>query len=160
MSPDLGQNIGKFPKGLKSKLTPEERLMGSIFHEYPSVDAVRSRTPIDVVTLRLEEVARAAEHKRKILGLPEGATISPELAAQSIKVSVDRILFPLSDVENTVLRMRFGLDDGTQKSKQAVGESLGYSAKEVGKVEDEALGKLRESLGRSARAPRLIIATR
>jgi RNA polymerase primary sigma factor len=48
--------------------------------------------------------------------------------------------------EATVLRMRFGLDGGEQKTLKEIGESLGLTRERVRQIESEALAKLSDSM--------------
>src|SRR3954466_6115069 len=48
--------------------------------------------------------------------------------------------------EATVLRMRFGLDGGEQRTLKEIGECLGLTRERVRQIESEALAKLSESM--------------
>lgn len=56
---------------------------------------------------------------------------------------VDVLMSSLSRRERTVLRMRFGLEDGKSKTLKQAGEAIGRSKSTAWRVEKEALQKLR-----------------
>jgi RNA polymerase primary sigma factor len=64
---------------------------------------------------------------------------------------VKRQLETMDPREATVLRMRFGLEDGEPRTLKEIGEALGLTRERVRQIETEALNKLAESLEGSAR---------
>lgn len=52
------------------------------------------------------------------------------------------LLAGLSDRERSVLRARYGLDDGDEQSLRTVGERMGLSGERIRQIERRALGKL------------------
>jgi RNA polymerase primary sigma factor len=55
--------------------------------------------------------------------------------------------------EATVLRMRFGLDDGEPRTLKEIGEALGLTRERVRQIETEALAKLAEALEGRPKTP-------
>ena len=56
---------------------------------------------------------------------------------------IGRVLETLSDREQIVIKLRFGLDDGTPRSLEEIGRILGVTRERVRQVEEKALKKLR-----------------
>ena len=52
----------------------------------------------------------------------------------------------LDERSKTVIRLRFGLDDGKQRTQKDVGQFLGVSAERVRQIESAALTDLRQHL--------------
>jgi RNA polymerase primary sigma factor len=67
-----------------------------------------------------------------------------ELAAQSsLREQVEAALARLTAREQTVLRMRYGLDDGEEHTLEEIGVSLGVTRERVRQIEAEALKRIR-----------------
>jgi RNA polymerase primary sigma factor len=60
-----------------------------------------------------------------------------------LKIQVESALMELNARERQVLRMRFGLEDGRDRTLGEIGEELGVSRERVRQIEAEALAKLR-----------------
>ncbi len=133
------------------RLTIEERLLISIFEdgslrgELLTVEEVQAR-PADYVEVveqrRLEQRRRSLAESR---GVPVESITDTDLQASyvSLKDQVEEALSGLSQRENTVIRERFGLEDGRSKSLKEVGQTIDRSKSTVWRIEQHALRKLR-----------------
>ncbi len=74
-------------------------------------------------------------------------TESPEEAAtnQLLREHVNMVLNALSDREQKILRLRFGLDDGKTHTLEEVGREFGVTRERIRQIEAKALAKLRKS---------------
>lgn len=87
--------------------------------------------------------------------LPHEQTPAPdqELARRDEREFVERLLATLKPREQQVLRLRFGLDDGHERTLEEVGRELGYVRQGIHRIESLALAKLRRraqsSVGRT-----------
>ena len=74
-------------------------------------------------------------------------TPAPEETATSqlLREHVNRILTGLSEREQKILRMRFGLDDGKTHTLEEVGREFGVTRERIRQIEAKALTKLRKS---------------
>ena len=73
-------------------------------------------------------------------------TVSPEDSAsnQLLKEQVQEILSSLSDREQNIVRMRFGLDNGKNHTLEEVGQEFAVTRERIRQIEAKALAKLRK----------------
>ena len=67
-----------------------------------------------------------------------------ELVRRELKQTMDMLLEQLTPRQKQVLRLRFGMEDGTCYSLQQIGSSLGISKERARQLEQDALEKLRK----------------
>ena len=61
----------------------------------------------------------------------------------NLREKIDEVLTDLSDQEQQVLRMRFGLDDDTPKTLEEIGKVFGVTRERIRQIEAKAIRKLR-----------------
>ena len=73
-------------------------------------------------------------------------TVSPEDSAsnQLLKEQVQEILSSLSDREQKIVRMRFGLDNGKNHTLEEVGQEFAVTRERIRQIEAKALAQLRK----------------
>lgn len=71
--------------------------------------------------------------------------VPPDAAAYSLlKEQLNEVLGTLTDREQQVLRLRFGLDDGRARTLEEVGSQFGVTRERIRQIEAKALRKLRQ----------------
>ena len=60
-----------------------------------------------------------------------------------LKEQLDEVLMTLTEREQKVLRLRFGLDDGRQRTLEEVGTVFDVTRERIRQIEAKALRKLR-----------------
>src|SRR5699024_2245648 len=64
-------------------------------------------------------------------------------SAELFKEQLNEVLDTLTDREENVLRLRFGLEDGQSKTLEQVGQQFGVTRERIRQIEAKALRKLR-----------------
>lgn len=87
------------------------------------------------------------EEKDSVLGdfIEDTITCTPEVSAENedMKENINVVLSTLNQREEQVIRLRFGLDNGHEKTLEEIGKELGVTRERVRQIEDKALRKLR-----------------
>ncbi|MBA2447752.1 MAG: sigma-70 family RNA polymerase sigma factor [Chloroflexi bacterium] len=122
----------------------------------PTVEEIAGR--MGATPDRVRHILRAARQPISLetpIGDDDGSTIADFVADQTarapadaadaamLKMQVEGVLMELGSRERQVLRMRFGLEDGCDRTLGEIGEELGVSRERIRQIESEALTKLR-----------------
>ncbi len=93
-------------------------------------------------------VGRDGDEEDSVLGdfIEDEETVSPEDSAtnQLLKEQVSEVLSSLSDREQKIVRMRFGLDNGKNHTLEEVGQEFAVTRERIRQIEAKALAKLRK----------------
>ena len=93
-------------------------------------------------------VGRDGDEEDSVLGdfIEDEDTVSPEDSAtnQLLKEQVADVLSSLSDREQKIVRMRFGLDNGKSHTLEEVGQEFAVTRERIRQIEAKALAKLRK----------------
>ena len=76
---------------------------------------------------------------------------APEDAVASLirKEEVAQLLEHLSEEEQNVIRLRFGLEDGKARTQEEAGEMMNLTGEHIRRTEERAMQKLREAAGKN-----------
>lgn len=77
--------------------------------------------------------------------VPDESNMSPEdfTIHEMLKEEIGDVLLTLTEREEQVLRLRFGLDDGSPKTLEEVGQMFGVTRERIRQIEAKALRKLK-----------------
>lgn len=93
-------------------------------------------------------VGRDGDEEDSVLGdfIEDEDSATPEESASSqlLKEQVQEILSSLSDREQKIVRMRFGLDNGKSHTLEEVGQEFAVTRERIRQIEAKALAKLRK----------------
>ena len=110
-----------------------------------SVDRVREIMKIAQEPVSLETPIGEEEDSHLGDFVPDESNMSPEdfTIHEMLKEEISDVLLTLTEREEQVLRLRFGLDDGSSKTLEEVGQMFGVTRERIRQIEAKALRKLR-----------------
>ena len=147
----VAEHLGQFTR-------VQQRLAAKLGRDATMQEIARSmRVPLAMVR-RLSQATQKTYSLDVLLGDEDGETlgglledrnaVSPVLAAHENgrRELVDRWLHRLSDTEQKVLELRFGLRDDNPKTLDSIGRMSGVTRERVRQIESSALAKLRQMM--------------
>ncbi len=112
---------------------------------------VREILRISQETVSLEQPMGDDDFSLSDLIEDEGAVAPSEAATRAmLNEAVNQALAELSEREQKVVRLRFGLDDGHMRTLEEVGKEFGVTRERIRQIESKTLAKLRHPM-RSSR---------
>jgi RNA polymerase primary sigma factor len=108
---------------------------------------VREILRVSQETVSLEQPMGDDDFSLSDLIEDEGAVAPSEAAARAmLNEAVNQALAELSDREQKVVRLRFGLDDGQMRTLEEVGKEFGVTRERIRQIESKTLAKLRHPM--------------
>jgi RNA polymerase primary sigma factor len=109
------------------------------------VEKIREIIKIDVDPISLEKPTREDDDSCVADFIKDESNMSPEDYAinEVLKDIISDALDTLTERENQVLKLRFGLEDGTCRTLEEVGNMFGVTRERIRQIEAKALRKLR-----------------
>jgi RNA polymerase primary sigma factor len=145
-----------------NKVIRVQRQLLQDFGREPTVDDLAERA--EMTPARVREILRVSQETVSLeqpmgdddfslsdLIEDEGAVAPSEAAARAmLNEAVNQALAELSEREQKVVRLRFGLDDGQMRTLEEVGKEFGVTRERIRQIESKTLAKLRHPM-RSSR---------
>ncbi|MDA8295874.1 MAG: RNA polymerase sigma factor RpoD [Actinomycetota bacterium] len=140
-----------------NKVVRVQRQLSQQLGREPTVEEIAER--IEFPAERVREIQRISQDTVSLeqpLGEEDDFTLSDLIEDQGAEVPVDaatrvllneavhRVLRELSEREQEVMRLRFGLDDGRIRTLEEVGKIFGVTRERVRQIETKTLAKLRQ----------------
>ena len=149
----------RIPVHMVETITKVKKVSSQLLHKNghdPSADEIAAE--LDMPVERVREIMRIAqdpvsletpigEEEDSHLGdfIPDEDAPAPAEAASLIllKEQINQVLSTLTDREEKVLRLRFGLEDGRSRTLEEVGKKFNVTRERIRQIEAKALRKLR-----------------
>ncbi|PJF42596.1 MAG: RNA polymerase subunit sigma-70 [Candidatus Thermofonsia Clade 1 bacterium] len=131
---ELSQQLGREP-------TYEELAeAANLTVEQVQATLLAAREPIQIDELASDEEGRPRED---LLADTESELPEQATSRQLLTETIERLLNMLPQREAEILRLRYGFEDGENRSMAQIGEIMGYSRERIRQLQHEALHKLR-----------------
>ena len=143
-----------------NKLLRTQRRMTQELNREPTIDELAEELEMDpskveyVIKIKQDitsldaGVGRDGEDEDSVLGdfIEDGDSATPEESATSqlLKEQVKEVLSSLSDREQKILKMRFGLNGSKSHTLEEVGKEFAVTRERIRQIEAKALAKLRK----------------
>jgi RNA polymerase primary sigma factor len=143
-----------------NKLLRTQRRLTQELNREPTNDEIAKAMEMDVekveYVMKIKQditsldagVGRDGEDEDSTLGefIEDEEAVSPEdtAAIQLLKEQVGGLLGTLTEREQKILKMRFGLDDGKSHTLEEVGQEFSVTRERIRQIEAKALAKLRK----------------
>lgn len=111
-----------------------------------TVEAVRSLGALNTEAVRLDHPSRDGEtgdRMERFAGLDQEGT-DTQAIVNSQTSDIEAALATLPPRDAKVLRLYFGLDDGTSRTLEEIGRMMGVTRERIRQLRDRALSRLRE----------------
>jgi RNA polymerase primary sigma factor len=140
-----------------NKVVRVQRQLSQQLGREPTIEEIAER--IEFPAERVREIQRISQDTVSLeqpLGDEDDFTLSDLIEDQAAEVPLDaatrvllneavhRVLLELSEREQEVVRLRFGLDDGRIRTLEEVGKIFGVTRERVRQIETKTLAKLRQ----------------
>ena len=122
---------------------PTEEELAEKMHT--SVDKIREIYKISQEPVSLETPIGEEEDSHLGDFIKDERNVSPEEYAtnEMLKDEISKVLLTLTEREEKVIRLRFGLEDGKSRTLEEVGQMFGVTRERIRQIEAKALRKLR-----------------
>ena len=143
-----------------NKLLRTQRRMTQELNREPTIDELAKELEMEpdkveyVIKIKQDiqsldaGVGRDGEDEDSVLQdfIEDEDSVTPEESAttQLLKEQVQSVLSTLSDREQKIIRMRFGLDNGKSHTLEEVGQEFAVTRERIRQIEAKALAKLRK----------------
>jgi len=142
-----------------NKVVRTQRQLSQELGREPTLEEVAVRTQFPVERVReLQRISQDTISLEQPIGEEEDFSLSDLIEDQTAEVPVDaatrmllneavkRALSELTEREQEVVRLRFGLDDGRIRTLEEVGQIFGVTRERIRQIEMKTLAKLRHPL--------------